>query len=607
MALRVGGALLLALGLLGLMAVGGVAGESVVQGDTTDGVADERSASADPGVAGATAGAGFTVNITGANVPVAGEELEVVVGVENVGDGTATQTVELSVDGVGSNSTAVSLDSGESTETTMTVGTAAGDSGQYEAVVASENDTDTEPILVVSPPEFAVDIVNVTDSVEVGEEIAVTAEITNVGDVDDTQSVTLDIDGLGSASEAVSLPFGESVEETFTVATSEGDAGEYTATVASEDDSDSTTLVVGSSPEFAVNITGANVPVAGEDLEVVVGIENVGAGTATQTIELTVDGVGSNSTAVSLGSGESMETTMTVGTAADDSGQYEAVVASENDTDTEPILVVSPPEFAVDIVNVTDSVEVGEEIAVTAEITNVGDVDDTQSVTLDIDGLGSASEAVSLPFGESVEETFTVATSEGDAGEYTATVASEDDGASETVTVTGAGSPAFEIVNADMNDTLVEGETLSMTVEIENVGDAAGSKPVEAYAEGLDSETVTVELGAGESTEETLALDTDIGDTGEHTVYVETPDHGIEAPVEVHLPTMPGKTTPPADPDDDDQYEDIDGDDVFDIFDVQMFFTHIDHTMMDDHGWAFDFNNDGEVSILDVQTMFEDL
>jgi PKD repeat protein len=242
---------------------------------------------------------------------------------------------------------------------------------------------------------------------------------------------------------------------------------------------------------------------------------------------------------------------------------------------------------------------------VTAAVQNVGDVDDTQTVTLDIEGLGSDSAEVSLPFGESTEETFTVSTSEGDAGEYTATVESEDDSASQVVAVTG--SAEFEIASADMDEALVEGETLSMTVEVTNVGDGPGTQLLQAHADGLGSDSAAISLGVGESTQATLALDTEIGDVGEHVVTVETEDHGIEVPVEVHLPEMPDSEDPPEDVDGDNYYENVNGDDAFDIFDVQMFFEHYDDEMMDDHGWAFNFNEAGGINIFDVQSLFNDL
>ena len=54
-------------------------------------------------------------------------------------------------------------------------------------------------------------------------------------------------------------------------------------------------------------------------------------------------------------------------------------------------------------------------------------------------------------------------------------------------------------------------------------------------------------------------------------------------------------------------YEDADGNGVFDIFDVLVFFNTHSDPMMDDHGWAFDYDGDGKVSIFDVQAQFAEL
>ena len=69
-------------------------------------------------------------------------------------------------------------------------------------------------------------------------------------------------------------------------------------------------------------------------------------------------------------------------------------------------------------------------------------------------------------------------------------------------------------------------------------------------------------------------------------------------------------TNPPQDLDNDGLYEDIDGDDEFDIFDVQALFENLDSDAVQNNPEEFNFNEDEnpeEVGIFDVQALFNRL
>lgn len=93
-----------------------------------------------------------------------------------------------------------------------------------------------------SDPHFEVDIIETNSPFETGETLEVTAEIENKGDISDTQTVSLDAGELGNGSTSVSLSGGGNTTETFAISTSFGDSGTYTATVESDNDSESTTV-----------------------------------------------------------------------------------------------------------------------------------------------------------------------------------------------------------------------------------------------------------------------------------------------------------------------------------------------------------------------------
>jgi hypothetical protein len=66
-------------------------------------------------------------------------------------------------------------------------------------------------------------------------------------------------------------------------------------------------------------------------------------------------------------------------------------------------------------------------------------------------------------------------------------------------------------------------------------------------------------------------------------------------------------TSPPTDPDADGHYEDVNGDGIVNINDVQALFANLDAAVVQNNPSAFDFNGDGSVNIIDVQQLFTQL
>ncbi|WP_198664707.1 CARDB domain-containing protein [Halorubrum sp. 48-1-W] len=92
----------------------------------------------------------FTVDITNVNDPVTeGEDLNVDYTVENTGDETDTQTIELlDFDGQVVDSFEVTLDGGETTSGTLTWATTSGDAGTDDITVRSDDDTETQTVTI---------------------------------------------------------------------------------------------------------------------------------------------------------------------------------------------------------------------------------------------------------------------------------------------------------------------------------------------------------------------------------------------------------------------------------------------------------------------------
>jgi len=203
---------------------------------------------------------------------------------------------------------------------------------------------------LVGPPQVAVgqtffDVqINGTNSpITEGETLTVDAAITNTGDQADTQTIKLSIDGVLEDDVEVSLGNGESTTVTLRWDTQGGDAGDYSATVESEDASATTYVTVQEPPNFSVTIENTNSPVTeGEALDVTAFIENLGDATGTQTVTLAIDGSPQDSQSLTLSGGESQTITLSWATSDGDAGDYNAEVTSENDIASTSVSVVAP-------------------------------------------------------------------------------------------------------------------------------------------------------------------------------------------------------------------------------------------------------------------------
>lgn len=170
--------------------------------------------------------------------------------------------------------------------------------------------------------------------------------------------------------------------------------------------------------------------------------------------------------------------------------------------------------FTVDVEVNPSTVETGEPVTVTATITNIGDETGDLVVTM-TEGSSEESEIVTLEAGESTELTWTITKST--AGSYSVDV----NGESASWTVESPPTPAaFETSNLAVTPaTIRAGEDVTVTVDIENVGEESGSTTVSVELDGaeVDSELVTLDGGASTTVSFTVTSETE----GAHTVEVD--------------------------------------------------------------------------------------
>jgi len=294
----------------------------------------------------------------------------------------------------------VQLSGGQTTSVTEDYTLQSGDASSFTAWSGVGNiqtgDGESVTVSVDDPAYFDVRIDNTNSPVVEGSTLNVDVEITNTGDVSDNQDIDLSIPGLGSDSTSVSLSGGQTKTETLSVGTGGGDAGSYTAQASSDDDSYSQGVQVDEPAFFDVSIQSTNSPVEGNDLDVTVKIENTGDRSGTQTINLDVPGLGSDSTGVFLSGGNSKTRTLSVGTSGGDAGSYTAQVSSDDDSVSQGVQVKAPADLQVKSLNFPSEIIAGNTLNIDVTVENTGDVSGSDTIELVIDGTVEDSIPVSV-------------------------------------------------------------------------------------------------------------------------------------------------------------------------------------------------------------------
>ncbi|MBX0305767.1 Ig-like domain-containing protein [Haloarcula salinisoli] len=367
----------------------------------------------------------FRTTITDTNAPVlTGETLTVDVRVENLGEFTATDRLELlGIDAAQVDNTDVTLLGGGETDITLTWTPETAQSGDVTLVSPGTNET--APVTVgQSGANFNAIITDANDTVTAGETVQVDYEVTNDGASGAEQTIGFTVDGEQVGSETVTLLDGESTTGTFTYTASASDAPTVTVGVTTDDDI--------ATRDVSVN----RVPTATADSYTTVenGTLAVGASEGVLANDTDPDGdaltvtttpvAGPSNGSLALESDGSFQYTPDEGFVGTDSFTYEVSDGTDTDTATVTLSVAEEPAFAVDITDVNVTVTAGDTIAVRANVSNGGAVAATQPVTLGTNGTEVASRSVSVPAGDETTTTFTYATTADDPPAVTVTVAS---------------------------------------------------------------------------------------------------------------------------------------------------------------------------------------
>ncbi|WP_424017928.1 beta strand repeat-containing protein [Halorientalis pallida] len=479
--------------------------------------------------------ANFQLSGVSSSGPVtAGGTVDVTATVQNTGDQQGTQTVALSVDGTERDSQSVTLAGGASRTITLSWATESGDAGEYTATLTTTNDSTQTSVSVTEQPtaaSFAVSGVSSNSPVTAGETVDVTATVTNTGDLEGTQTVSLGINGAIEDSQQVTLAGGASQQVTLSWQTEAGETGTFTASVASDNETAATDVTVEAQPDpanFTITGTSTNSPVtAGDTVEVTATVQNTGDLEGTQTVQLTDGSASLDSRTVTLAGGTSQQVTLSWQTTADDVGDNTLTVRTDDDTATASVSVTeqpNPANFAVSGVSAPESVTAGDTVDVTATVTNTGDLEGTQTVSLAVGGTVDRrvdDQQVTLAGGASQQVTFSWQTEAGQTGNFSLTVVTANDSFPTSVFVEAQPDPAnFAVSNVQSNSPVTAGETVDVTATVTNTGDLEGTQTVSLGVNGAVEDSQQVTLAGGASQQVTLSWQTEAGETGTFTASV---------------------------------------------------------------------------------------
>ena len=438
-----------------------------------------------------------------------GENLTVTARVANEGDVTGTQEVAFAVDGGREGGERVTVAPGANETVTFAYETVAADRPAVNLTVASENETATATVAVLAPASFGVALTAVEGSVVAGENLTVTARVTNEGTTRGTQEVAFAVDGGREGSERVTLAGGENVTLAFSYETETGDRPEVEVAVASENETATAAVAVLAPASFGVDLSVENSVVVGETVTAEVIVTNEGEARGTQELSFTVDGDQQATTELTLDGSAGETLTFTYETGTGDTPEIELSVASGNETATTAVAVLAPASFGVDL-SVGGSVRTGETVTVEAAVTNEGNLSGTRAVGFLVGGTQQDSLNLTLDGGESETLVFSYATDGGDPLDLPVTVSTGDAVAREIVSVVG--ETTFAVSAELLSDTVQAGTAVRVEYTVENLGTRAGTQTVTVTVAGetLSSERLT--LGAGETAEGTAEYTTTAAD-----------------------------------------------------------------------------------------------
>lgn len=402
---------------------------------------------------------------------------------------------------------------------------------------------------IVDDEVVAVDV-GEDDVVEVGERVSFEVDVENVGDITETQEVTLLLDGESVENESVRIGGGDSetvvvdyrirsddldegadTEIGFTVETSADGSAEEIISITDTQDVNIDTVE---------DVDGETIT-AGEMISVSVEVSS-DADDTDQEVVLLRNGTEVDSESVSLDADESdgfeLEDRPTANDLdGADSADFEYEIASATASDgAGTVTVQTPAEFDITGLDVVeDPVTAGEEIELEVTVENVATETDDTTVTVRFDGDRRA-EFETNELGENAEQTVTgtIETDEGDIGHRTVRASTGDDSETEGVSVEAPAEFVVSVDDIDPADPIAGEDGIEIDVDVTNVGGVEATQEV-ALRVGETENEQEFTLDGGESDTAEFTID-EIGEPGPSEVTAQSEDTSQTAMIDVREP-----------------------------------------------------------------------
>jgi hypothetical protein len=424
-----------------------------------------------------------------------GERLNVTAVVTNVGDETGTQSVQFAVGEDTVRSTDLTVETGATETVAFEYLVAESDDPELNVSVATANATATGTVAVTDRAFFEVTLSSVPTTVTVGERLNVTATVTNVGEETGTQSVQFLAAGVPVEDRQLTLAAGEQQTVTAGYTTVETDTPGLNLSVASANETTSTSVTVTGETVFELELASVPQPVApGNTLTLELLVTNTGEVGGTQPVTFAVDGEQVTERPLTVQGEQSRNVTFEYTVPETDLTELTATVTSVDDVVVTETTLLDPATLEIQSVTVDQSVTAGEMLSLTATVTNTGETAVSESVRLEVDGVTEASKTVEL--GAGAAETLTFEYTAPDTGQLELAVAGEDVTATETVVVSTPASFVPTLVS--VTETVTTGGTVTGRYRIENTGDADATRTVSFRVDGDPVANRTLQLDGGE-------------------------------------------------------------------------------------------------------------
>jgi hypothetical protein len=444
--------------------------------------------------------------------------------------------------------TSSSLDTGSKETYSETWGTGS-NYGEHVFTVSTEDDMKSKIFNVNQPAYFETSVIESSSFTNLnpleGDKLKVKVKVKNTGGESGSKIIDYSFGSLKQGDRNINLGVNEKTYLYLDYQTSTGDAGSYSGNInvngLGEDSNFQFDILEPGS--ISVTSVGAQSAVEGSDVLVDASLSNTGSASKTDTIELATP-LGNSQKEVTLAESENKNIDFSISTSTGDVGSYTAeVCTSDGNCGSDSFEVNSdsePADFAVSSVTAQDTME-GENIPIDSTVCNNGGLSGSTTLSLEISGLSkSKTENADLGSGVCDNVPFTVSTSTGDVGSYTAEVCTSDGNcASDQFNINEESTTAnFQISANDGSsdwspDTQVD-ETYgsSVDVNVENTGGVSSCQTV-SYDTGFNSDSKNMCINPGNNKDRTFEVTASCGDSGSWNAVAATQNDSMDISVDV--------------------------------------------------------------------------